>query len=124
MYLICNDAVEHFLAHRKPIEQTIRECRDFRRFVCVQNVKGGAEKNGVYLGKAVRWYYAVGETGAINYVTSGNQVPRSVGAKPCMDLPLEFPNDVDFAWYINTATEILFDIGYYKRPETQPRLFF
>jgi hypothetical protein len=124
MYLICNDAVEHFLAHKKPIEQTIRECRDFRRFVCVQNVKGGAEKNGVYLGKAVRWYYAVGETGAINYVTSGNQVPRSVGAKPCMDLPLEFPNDVDFAWYINTATEILFDIGYYKRPELQPRLFF
>lgn len=124
MHLICNDAVEKFLTHKKPISSTIMECRDFRRFVCVQNVKGGAEKDGVFLGKVVRWYYAIGEKGAVNYVISGNKVPRSEGAKPCMDLPAEFPQDVDFDWYINTATEILYDIGLYKRPENQPRLFY
>jgi len=69
-------------------------------------------KENQYLGKAVRWYYATNITGAIVYAKSGNQVPRSEGAKPCMDLPDEFPTDIDYDWYIREANDMLKDVGY------------
>jgi hypothetical protein len=74
-------------------------------------VKGGAVKDGEYLGKAIRWYYAQGMEGEIVYAKSGNKVPRSDGAKPLMVLPEAFPNDVDFGWYIREAEEMLNEIG-------------
>jgi len=69
-------------------------------------------KENEYLGKAIRWYYAVNITGAIVYAKSGNQVPRSEGAKPCMDLPKELPTDIDYDWYIREANDMLTDVGY------------
>lgn len=115
---ICSLAVQAFLANDVPIADTIHQCRDIRKFVNVRTVKGGAEKNGVYLGKAIRWYYARGETGTINYVLSGNKVPKSDGAKPLMIMPDSFPADLDVDKYINEATEILYDIGYFQRAKT------
>lgn len=64
-----------------------------------------------YLGKAVRWYYAEGETGTINYKLNGNKVPSSDGARPLMELPDALPADLDFNWYIAEANSILKDIG-------------
>ena len=115
---ICSMAVQAFLEHGTPIADTVTSCRDIRRFLNVRTVKGGAEKDGVYLGKAVRWYYAKDETGTINYVLTGNKVPKSEGAKPCMVLPSEFPLDIDFDRYINNANEMLYDIGVYRRAAT------
>jgi hypothetical protein len=115
--LICSEAVQQFLANDVPLEQTVRECKDIRKFVSVRTVKGGGEKNGVYLGKAVRWYYAAGETGTINYALSGNKVPKSEGARPLMILPPSLPDDIDFDRYVNDAIDILFDLGFYRRPE-------
>lgn len=114
---ICSYAVQEFLSKGIPLHETILNCRDLKKFVSVRTVKGGAEKDGVFLGKAIRWYYAIGETGTINYVISGNNVPKSEGAKPLMNLPEAFPNDIDFDHYINEATEILYKIGYYKKVE-------
>lgn len=110
---ICSDAVEALISKNIPIEQTIRECKNFTRFVNVRQAKApGAHKNGEYLGRVLRWYYAKGETGAIHTVAANNQVAGSEGAKPCMDLPKEFPDDIDYAWYIKYTKEILEDIGY------------
>ena len=69
-----------------------------------------------YLGKVIRWYYAVGETGALHYKTVNskggrNKVPSSDGAKPLMNLPDEFPNDVDYGWYIRETNSMLVDLG-------------
>ena len=74
-------------------------------------MKGGGVKNGEYLGKVVRWYYAQNETGEIVYSKSGNKVARSDGAKPCMTLPNEFPHDIDLNWYIKEARGMLADLG-------------
>ena len=120
MYLICSDAVQAFLSKGVPINDTITSCTDWRRFVCVQNVRGGGHKDGVYLGKVVRWYYAVGETGTIHYISSGNTVPRSEGGKPAPEID-SLPDDVDYERYIAIATEMLFELGYYRKPEA-PRL--
>lgn len=115
---ICSLAVQAFLSEGTPVAETIDNCRDLTKFLSVRNVKGGAEKDGVYLGKSVRWYYAKGEKGAINYVLSGNKVPKSDGAKPCMILPDSFPDDIDFDWYVNEAEAMLYEIGYYRRAKT------
>lgn len=69
-----------------------------------------------YLGKVVRWYYAVGERGAIHYLkknASGNhnKVASTDGAKPVMELPDDFPSDIDYEWYIREANSILRDLG-------------
>lgn len=110
--LICADAVMAFLTTGIPISRTIRGCKDITRFVVVRAVKGGAVKDGEYLGKAIRWYYATGVTGEIIYALNGNTVPRSQNAKPLMVLPDLFPEDTDFDWYEQEAYKILQEIGY------------
>jgi hypothetical protein len=109
---ICMDAVTALLVDGKPVADTVRGCTDFTKFVSVRSVKGGAVKDGVYLGKSIRWYYAVGEQGEIIYASNGNKVPRSDGAKPAMDLPSAMPEDVNFDWYVAETEKILAGIGY------------
>lgn len=72
-----------------------------------------------YIGKVVRWYYAVGETGVLRYKNPNKQgtrntVPNSEGAKPLMELPDEFPDDVDYDFYLAETNRILKDIGLWK----------
>lgn len=119
---ICVDAVLALITEGIPVEQTIRECQDITKFVTLRNVRGGGEKGGVYLGKVVRWYYAEKEYGTINYILSGNKVPKSDGARPLMDLPDEFPTDINYQRYIDETIAILYDIAYLKKP-TQRRFF-
>lgn len=110
---ICSDAVEALLSKGISIEQTILNCKDFTRFVTVRQAKApGAHWNGEYLGKVLRWYQAKGETGCIQTVATNNKVAGSDGAKPCLDLPLDFPSDIDYNWYIRHTKEILEDIGF------------
>jgi hypothetical protein len=66
-----------------------------------------------YLGKVVRWYYGTNSPGPIVYASNGNTVSLSYGAQPCMDLPDEFPVDIDYDWYIKKADNMLHDLGYY-----------
>ena len=114
---ICVDAALAALTQRVPIDHTVRGCKDIRKFLSVRNVPGGAVKNGEYLGKTVRWYYAEGETGDIVKALNGNSVSLSEGGKPLMKLPEEFPTDINYLWYIEQAEKILVDIGY--APKTQ-----
>ena len=64
-----------------------------------------------YLGKVIRWYYGTRSPGPIVYATNGNLVGGSYGATPCMTLPDEFPDDIDYAWYVAKAEAILRDLG-------------
>lgn len=105
------DAVIEHLKHGTPVEQTIQGCSDVRRFLSVRRVNGGAEKDGQYLGKAIRWYWAAGESGVITAVTSGNTVPKTEGANPCMQLPEALPDDIDYDWYAREAYATLEELG-------------
>jgi len=111
-HAIVTTAVVRYLVDGIPIEKTIRECDDIRQFVVIRQVKGGAlDKGGNYLGKAVRWYYAAGETGHISYKLNGYKVATSDGARPLMDLPDAIPSDVDHDWYVREAVNTLGLIG-------------
>lgn len=121
--LIVSDAVQKYILHRTPVHKTITECQDIRRFVSVKNVKGGGEKNGMFLGKVVRWYYPKNEGGYIAYVGSGNKVGKTDGARPLMDLPETFPTDINFDYYIKEANDALYEVGLLKKAKTGS-LFF
>lgn len=103
------------ITHGIPVDQTIRECRDVRKFVTVRQVKGGALYDVAYLGKAVRWYYGLSSSGVIEYADNGNKVPRSEGAVPLMDLPDELPRDIDYRWYIVESLGLLEDLAFSPR---------
>jgi hypothetical protein len=111
---ICTQAVVDYLQLDIPIETTILECMDIRKFISVRAVTGGATKNNEYLGKAVRWYYAKDKRGAIYYKKNGNKVAMTDGAKPLMILPDSLPNDIDHDWYIKKAHAMFNDLGVTK----------
>ena len=133
---VCSDAVVAFLTMGVPLEQTIRECREVTKFVRVRGAKGGAVWfrpsqgdqftetpvegegmrraliGGIHLGRAVRWYYALGST---DYIVDGgslNKVAGSDGARPVMELPDHLPTDIDYRYYVSVAEQMLNDIGY------------
>lgn len=161
---ICADAVAEFLSNGTPLLYTIASCKDFRKFVTVRKVTGGAvklwgegprkemkvcdmgsilaasgwiksgrkwERAGIltdartaykscfvpqvpeYLGKVIRWYYSTTAPGSIVYNKTGNSVPLSYGARPCMVLPDEFPSDIDYSYYLGISEGMLEEIGYY-----------
>ena len=108
---ICTQAVHDYVVTGKPLVQTIHECNDMSQFMTLRNVKGGAVKEGVYLGKVIRWYYGEEEGGEIIYASTGNKVPRSEGAVPCMDLPRHVLNNLNRAWYVREADAMLCSLG-------------
>ena len=115
--LICTDAVVALLSKNIPIEETILNCKDITRFITVRNVKGGAHKDGWYLGKTIRWYYSTNIVGTINYITNNNKVPDTDNAMPCMILPNELPTDINYQKYIEMAKEILYNIAYFEKKQ-------
>lgn len=114
---ICVEAIENYIVKNIPLEKTINECRDLTKFISVKNVTGGAHKDREYLGKTIRWYYAKGINGTIDCILSGNKVPDTDGALPCMDLPDCFPEDINYAWYLAKANSMLYDLNFLKRPK-------
>jgi len=110
---VVTEAVIKLLRDRVPVEDTIVACRDIRKFTAVRTVRGGASRNGEYVGKVVRWYYSMdSNSGVLNYKKSGYKVPKSDGSKSLMELPDKFPADVDHTWYIDEAHRVLLSIGH------------
>lgn len=120
--LVCSEALQAFLWKGTAIADTIRATNDIRKFVSLKNVRGGAHKDGWYLGKVVRWYYAHGTGGTINYLTSGNTVGTTQGAKPLMELD-GMPPDLDYDYYVRRAEALLHKIGYHSNATKQVSLF-
>ena len=144
---ICTIAAQEYITKGTPISKTVRECQDITKFVAVRQVDGGAvwlangtndmtgerytsdgynsamvpsmrPDDGEFVGKVVRWYYGKGSLSTLNYKRSGNKVPKTDGAIPIMDFTVGFPTDIDYDWYIKEAKDMLYDIGYKRRPTT------
>jgi hypothetical protein len=115
---ICVKAIKDYFEHGTSIAHTIRSCDQVSMFTTMRELaKGGGgvymkdEKCYEFLGKTVRWYYSTQASGQIVMANSGNKVPRSDGAVPCMNLPNGMPEDLDYEWYINESYSILEKVG-------------
>jgi hypothetical protein len=119
--LICSEAAQAYLSKGIPVEQTIRNCNDIRKFVSLRVVDGGGVKiwadHNEFIGKTVRWYYSNDVTGEFVYARSGNVVPKTEGARPLMRLPANdnIPADLNFNWYIEKAESILREVGAWEQ---------
>ena len=124
---ICSDAVLSLIKDGTPIEDTIHNCTDIRQFVTVIKADGGATWRDQYLGKVIRYYWSTDGDPIVKvkaHAKTGNRpmVPKTEGAAPCMTLPDELPDDIDYDRYIAEAREILMDIGFVRRPPPQRRI--
>ncbi len=66
---------------------------------------------GVPFGKVARWYMTKDALPPLAYMESGNTVPKTEGARICMTLPDELPQDIDLEWYVNESLSMLADMG-------------
>ena len=114
---ICSDAALNRIRHGTPIEETIRNCTDMRQFVTVIQAAKGATWDDEYLGKVVRYYWAIdGQpilSAEANDSGNHNRVQKTESARECMLLPETIPDDLDYDRYIKEARSILEDIGFY-----------
>jgi len=79
-----------------------------------RNVTGGGEQSGQYLGKVVRWYQTTDKTlEPLKCVKNGNKVPKTDGARACMDISgiTGRPADLDYDWYYREAILIAAAVG-------------
>lgn len=118
---VCTWAVCAYLEHGIDMDFYIRSCRDIRRFVSVQKVTGGATWHGQFVGKTVRWIYTTQNPAPMFYRKSNphgnhNKVANSDGCRPLMELPDEFPTDIDYERYLQIANDILIAIGHTPPP--------
>lgn len=113
---ICSQAALAYIRQGIPIEQTVMECKNPAEFMAMRAAAGGGVKvypdRTEFLGKVVRWYYAHGIEGEIVTAKKGHVVGDTQGAKPCMRMPVELPDDINHQWYIDRAYKFLDQMGY------------
>lgn len=113
---VCVEAVTELLRNGTNPYEYIRNCKDITKFVSTRKVKDGAvrvHKDGnEYLGEHVRFYYGTNVEHEMVYAKNGNTVPESQGAQPCLVLPDQFPEDVDYSAYDARVDKILKEIAY------------
>ncbi len=105
---IVNKALQAYLTNGTPLEETIRS-GELTDYLTVRQVKGGGTWNGNYLGKVVRWYYAINGSPII-YASNGNRVAGSDSCRPCMTLS-DARDDIDYGRYLKMAESSLEDLG-------------
>lgn len=103
---ICTEALIEYLKYGTPFEQTIKSCYDIRKFLTLRSVSGGAIKDGVYIGKSIRWYKSSSVKGGILDRKTKVQVGGTDGAMPFMDLSKPFPKDIDYDWYVSNCYDL------------------
>jgi hypothetical protein len=62
---------------------------------------------GEPFGRVARWFMTTDKIPPISYISSGNKVPKTEGARVCMTLPTELPKDIDFDWYVKESLSML-----------------
>lgn len=111
-FLVCRNAVVDFLTKNIPLEQSIKNCTDIRQFLSVRAVRGGGMFRGVPFGRIARFYISTESCDYLQYAKNGNKVAKSDKAELLLDLPNEFPSDLDYNFYIDYADKLLYDIGF------------
>lgn len=76
-----------------------------------KSVRTGDKSTGAPFGRVARWYMTKDDLPPLTYVSNGNTVPKTEGAKLCMILPASMPTDLNRDWYVRETYQILMDIG-------------
>ena len=113
--LIIKDAVVDYLVNNKPIEDTVKSCKDIRRFLTYQKVskKFSVEYKGELVQRINRYYMST--DGAYlkrceiidGRRTNYENLVCASGVTILNKLPTEMPDNINFAYYISEARKII-----------------
>jgi hypothetical protein len=125
--LVVADAVTEALLRDVPPEQTVRECRDLLRFCHITRrstkvesavLVDDADGSEVELPKVSRWYKSRGSRRRIVHRYEGGRhttPDHAEGITLALDLIKdEFPDDLDYSWYIGEARETIQRVEGYR----------
>ncbi|MBW1672097.1 MAG: hypothetical protein JRJ45_00375 [Deltaproteobacteria bacterium] len=113
------EAVKAAVVDCVDVEDYIRSCTDINKFALTQAVTGNwkTDWKGVQLGKLVRFYKsndpqadAIIRTAPEDAKGNTGNVPNSENCIPIQDLPDQFPQDIDYQWYVDKAEEWLSEV--------------
>lgn len=114
---VCIAAIVEYLKNQTPLDETIYACDDILMFANSVQARGGAMKDGEYIGKVIRWYHST-ETTTPFYTkkpkkghTQGSIIGSTQGGRPMMNLLSKIPRDLDYEWYIREAEHMLNLLG-------------
>ena len=119
---VCTTAIKAHLRDGTPIEETIRKDRDINHFIILKSVSTGTNTlwHDEPQGRFLRFYKSNSADSAEIYsVTPAGVkkiIPLSDNAMLLHDLPEEFPEDVNYGWYIERAYKTLAVITQPKQP--------
>ena len=104
-------AVAEHIAGRDHFIHTIKSCTDLSQFCYLRLVTGGCEYDLENVGKTIRWYIGTEFRLPFMYIKSGNNVPNSMNGVMCQLMPDEFPDDLNYAYYIQEAKDLFANLG-------------
>lgn len=108
-------AITAYLEHGTSFSTTLYTCHDINQFVLTQSVSSSwsTSWNGRPLGKMLRFYKSNSKQATSIIRTPGpndkgnrGNVPNSEFCIPLEDLPSEFPEDLNFAWYLKEMEDL------------------
>ncbi len=118
-------AIQALVRDGTPLDQTIYQCLDINQFILTQAVTGDwtTSWNGRRLGKMLRFYKSNRADAAPIIRRPGGEakgnecnVPNSEGCIPLEDLPEQFPDDLNYAWYLAEARALWETLSVPKTP--------
>ncbi|WP_150526493.1 hypothetical protein [Roseibium sediminis] len=126
---ICSDAALQYILDGTPVETTIKQCRDVRKFVTVIKATGGATWRDEVLGKVVRYIWSTEGDPIVKvkpHPSTGNRpkVPKTDGCRPLMTLPQKMPLDLDYPRYVAEANKILDEVDFDRSASSPAFTFF
>ena len=106
---ICSAAVVAYLKDGIPLQDTIHNSDDPKRFLTLIRANNGGYWRGNYLGKSIRYYWSLSGSPIVN--KTGGRIPKTEGARPLIELPDKLPRDLDYLRYCDEAYKLLVDLG-------------
>lgn len=107
---VLTQAVLAMLTKGRPMGETIAECADPRAFLTVVKVAAGARWRGHYLGRAVRYYWAL-DGAPITTADGSRQIGKTEGSRPLQELTDRVPADLDRVRYYEAAIKLAHELG-------------
>lgn len=123
---ICARAVLAYMFDGVPIADTVNGSRDIKDFIAIKQAAGGAVKcrddgSVEFIGKVARWYHSINDPGPIITAKKGHMVATTEDCRPLMRFTKNFPDDMNFEWYIEEAEKLVEQIGYNDLTQAEQR---
>ena len=126
MFDIAAEAAVKWMSDGIPPEETVSECKDLRKFLCVRKMTSGVvrDETGDTFGSLVRFYRSTDPKASLVVMAQQpRMVPDGKGGRAVPLLegdPPPLPDDLDLGFYIDKAHSMIEELGDLTLAKTRP----